>query len=392
VRLHRNRDFVLFQSGQLLSSLGGSLTTVAYPLLVLDLTHSPAKAGLVSFARFLAAPVIGLFAGVAADRWNRKLLMIGADAIRAIAVGGLAALVALHPLFWPIPLFAFVEGAGESVFSACLGGALRAIVPPGQLPEAISVQMGRGAAVGLVGPPAGGALLSIGRAVPFVADALSYGFSFVSLMLTHAPFQQERSREPLRLRAQLADGFRFVWHEPFIRMTSFLYAVGNFTDPAALFVLVVVARADGFPPGRIGLMLAAFSGALLVGASIGGVVRRRLSTAGIIRCEQYCTALLGAYVVEPSVYVLLASVIPLGVAIPITDSVVISRRLQLTPEALLGRVEAVRALIARAAAPLGPLSAGLLLTATSARATMAVFGAIGVGLAIWATFSRALRQ
>jgi hypothetical protein len=392
VQLHRNRDFVLFQSGQLLSSLGGSLTTVAYPLLVLELTHSPAKAGLVSFARFLPAPLVGLVAGVAADRWDRKLLMIGADAIRAVAVGALAALVAFHPRFWPIPLLAFVEGAGESFFTASLGGALRAIVPPEQLPEAISVQMGRGAAVGLGGPPAGGALFGVGRAVPFVADAISYTFSFVSLLLIRAPFQQERSREPIRLRAQLAEGFRFVWRQPFIRATSFLYAVGNFTDPAALFVLVVVARGDGFPPGRIGLMLAAFSGALLVGASIGGLARRRLSTAAIVRTEQYCAVLLGAYALVPNVYVLLASVIPLGVAIPITDSVVISRRLQLTPEALLGRVEAARAMIARLAAPLGPLSAGLLISGVSARAAMGLYGAVGVGLAVWATLSRVLRQ
>ena len=67
--LRRNRDFVLLQAGQLLSSTGSSFTGVAYPLLALSLTHSPAKAGLVSFARLLPSPLFGLVAGVVADRW-----------------------------------------------------------------------------------------------------------------------------------------------------------------------------------------------------------------------------------------------------------------------------------------------------------------------------------
>jgi len=391
MRLHRNREFVLFQTGQLLSSLGGSLTGVAYPLLVLELTHSPVKAGIVSFARYLPAPLVGLPAGLAADRWNRKRLMIGADAVRAAAVGALAALVAVHPLFWPIPLLAFVEGAGESFFNACVGGALRAVVPAEQLPDAVSVQQGRLAAVGLIGPPAGGALFGIGRALPFVGDAVSYAASFVSLLLMRAPFQQERDREPRRIRTELAEGFAFLWRQPFIRATSFLYAIGNFTDPAALFVLVVVARRDDLPPARIGLLLAAFSAALLLGAAASPLVRRRLSAIAIIRMEQYTTVLMAAYAVWPSVYVLAASLLPLGVAIPITDSVVISRRLQVTPDELLGRVEAARATIARLAAPLGPLTAGILLSAVSPQATIAAFAAVGVGLILWTTFSRSLR-
>jgi Transmembrane secretion effector len=391
-KLHRNRDFVLLQAGQLLSALGSSFTTIAYPLLVLELTGSPAKAGLVSCARYLPAPAVGLFAGVAADRFDRKRVMIAADTVRAVAIGALAVLVAVNPVFWPIPLIAFVEGAGDSFFGSAQTGALRAVVPMEQLAAAVSVQQGRIATVGLAGQPLGGALFGLARFLPFAADSVSYTFSTISLLAMRQPFQEPRTGSRGRLRDELAEGFRFLWQEPFIRVTSFLYAVGNFTDPAALFVLVVVARSAGFPPGQIGLMLAAFSAALLVGATISPPVRRRLSGAGIIRLEQYCTVLLGAYVVVPSVYVLLASVIPLGLAIPITDSVVVTRRLRIVPDALIGRVESVRATIARLAAPLGPLFAGLLLSAVSARQTMAVFAAIGVGLAVWATFSRTIRD
>src|SRR5919198_1399809 len=171
VQLRRNRDFLLLQSGQLLSSLGTQSTAIAYPLLVLGLTGSAARAGIVSFARSLPLALLALPAGVAADRYGRRGLMIGADAVRAAAVGALAvALLLDRAAFWPLPLVAFVEGGGSAVFAAAQAGALRAVVPVSQLPAAAGAQTGRQAAVRLAGPPVGGALFGVGRALPFVLD------------------------------------------------------------------------------------------------------------------------------------------------------------------------------------------------------------------------------
>ncbi|HEX8930122.1 MAG TPA: MFS transporter, partial [Actinomycetota bacterium] len=76
VPLRRNRDFMLLQLGQLLSNAGTQSTAIAYPLLVLAMTGSAAKAGIVSFARALPLALFALPAGVAADRRNRKRLML----------------------------------------------------------------------------------------------------------------------------------------------------------------------------------------------------------------------------------------------------------------------------------------------------------------------------
>src|SRR5436853_5540430 len=92
--LGRNRDFLLFQAGQLLSSTGSSFSGVAYPLLVLSLTHSPPKAGLVAFARVLPSPLFGLAAGALADRVDRRAVMLAADVARALALAALALVVA----------------------------------------------------------------------------------------------------------------------------------------------------------------------------------------------------------------------------------------------------------------------------------------------------------
>jgi MFS family permease len=388
--LGRNRDFVLLEAGRMLSTAGSSFSSVAYPLLVLSLTHSPAKAGLVAFARLLPIPLLGLLAGVAADRWDRRRIMLGADAVRAVAIGALALVVATDPLLWAIAALAFAEGAGDAFFTASQIGAVRAVVPEAQLPAAIGVQQARSAAVGIAGPPAGGALFGVARTLPFVFDAVSYVFSFVSLLAMRTRFQETREHSGAGLRTQLAEGFRFLWGEPFVRTTSFLYAIGNFTIPGILFVLVVAARQRGLSGGAVGALLAAFSACVLVGSLASGLVRRRVGARAIILAEQYTGLATIAFLIRPSVFVLAAAILPQAFVLPITDTVVVSRRLAITPDRLLGRVEAVRLTIARTAAPLGPLAAGFLASAVSNRAAIALFVALGVVLAVWATASRSL--
>src|SRR5580704_5233315 len=117
VPLRRNRDFMLLQVGQLLSSAGSQATAIAYPLLALALTHSAFKAGLVAFARTLPLAVLSIPAGVAADHFSRRSLMIGSDALRAVAIGVLAvSLIAFDTPFWVIACIAFVEGTGTAIF------------------------------------------------------------------------------------------------------------------------------------------------------------------------------------------------------------------------------------------------------------------------------------
>jgi hypothetical protein len=388
--LGRNRDFVLLEAGRMLSTAGSSFSSVAYPLLVLSLTHSPAKAGLVSFVRLLPIPVLGLIAGVAADRWDRRRIMLAADALRALAIGALALVVVTDPLLWAIAVLAFVEGAGDAFFSASQMGAVRAVVPEAQLPAAVGIQQARSATVGIAGPPAGGALFGIARALPFVADAASYVFSFVSLLAMRTRFQETRERPAAGLRAQLAEGFHFLWRQPFVRTTSFLYAIGNFTIPGILFVLVVAARQRGLSGSAVGALLAAFSGCVLAGSLASGLVRRRFGARTIILAEQYTGLATIAFLVWPSVFVLAVAILPQAFVLPITDTVVVSRRIAITPDRLLGRVEAVRLTIARTAAPLGPLAAGVLASAASNRAAIALFVTLGVVLAAWATASRSL--
>ena len=391
--LRRNRDFVLLQAGQLLSNAGAQTTEIAYPLLVLATTHSPAKAGVVAFAGLLPVVLFTLPAGVVADRVNRKRLMIAADVLRAAALGGLVAAIWLGALaFWQIVLVAFVEGVGDTLFRACSAGALRAVVPAPQLPDATSVMTARAAVVRLVGPPLGGVLFGVGRALPFLADAASYAFSILTLASMRTPFQEERERDATPLQAQVAEGFRFLWSRPFLRTCAFLFGIGNFAFPGVLLVLVVVGRRQGLSGGEIGALVSAFAAGLLLGSALARPFRRRFSSRRILLIELWAWLGSSLFIAWPSVYVLAAAILPQAVAMPITDSVVHAYRVAVTPDRLLGRAESAWSMIALLATPLGPLLAGVLLSTVSPRETVAVFTAATVTLALWGTLSPSIRQ
>ena len=390
--LWRNRDFVLLESGQLLSSIGTSLTTIAYPLLTLAVTNSAAKAGLVTFARLAPFALFSIPAGVAADRWRRRRQMIAADAVRVVAMGVFAAvLLAGDVSFWAIVVVAFVEGTAATVFIAADPGALRAVVPPTQLPAATGAREARRSIVRISGPPLGGALYGLSRAVPFAVNAASYLFSTISLLLMRTPFEEQRERDATSLRVQLVEGFRYMWDHAFLRTTAFVYGAGNLLTSAMFLLIVVIGEDEGLSPGAIGALTAVVGAGTLVGSLASPLFRRTLSVRMILLLELWTWLATWAYVIWPRAYVLALWGLLFGVAAPVTDSVVVGYRLAITPHRLIGRVESVRTTISLIAGPLGPLGAGLLVQATNARTTVAVVAAGGLGLALWATFSASIR-
>lgn len=391
--LRRNRDFLVLETGRLLSTAGSQMTLIAYPLLVLTATHSPAKAGVVSFARLLPQVLFGLVAGLAADRWNRKWLMIGSDGVRALAIAGLATTILGGRLaFWQVVVVGFVEGTGSVFFNGASAGALRAVVPAPQLPTAVGAQQARASTVRLVGPPLGGALFSLGRAVPFLVDAVSYAFSILSLLAMRTPFQERREVDTSPLRSQIAEGVRFLWSRPFLRTCALIYGLGNFAMPGLLLVVVVAGTRQGLSGGEIGLLIAVFGACTLVGSLFSPLSRRWFSMRTIILIELWTWLGTVAFVVWPDVYVLTATILPFAFAAPVTDSAVDGYRVAVTPDRLIGRVESVRSNIALLIAPLGPLVAGFLLSTVSLRTTGAVFTACGIVLALWGTLSPSIRD
>lgn len=377
----------------MLSTIGTESTAIAYPLLVLAVTHSAAKAGIVGFARVVPWAVFGLAAGVAVDRLPRKPVMMTADVVRACALASIVVAAALGRItFVQIVAVAFVEGSMFVFFNIAEIGALRSVVSREQLPAAAAAEQARYATVTIVAPPLGGSLFGLGRALPFLAGALSPLFSLGTLLAIRTPFQEERERDEAPLREQLAEGFRFLWARPFLRSCAVLFAWTNLVFEGIVLAFIVIARRQGLSGGEIGALIAAVGVCSLAGAAAAPRLQRRLSMRAIVVGSFWLQLGVLAFVAVPSVYVLVASVLPSAAFGPTLNAAVIGYRVAVTPDRLTGRVNSVARTIAVCGAPLGPLAAGLLLGFFPGRTTIAVFSASFVVLAVVASVLPSLRH
>jgi MFS family permease len=393
VPLRRNRDFVLLQSGQVLSTIGSESTAIAYPLLVLAVTHSPAKAGIVGFARILPWALFGFAAGIAADRFPRKRLMIAGDVVRVFLMASIVVAIALGNIsFAQIAIVAFVEGTMYVFFNIAEIGALRSVVPLQQLPSAAAAEQARYSTVALVAPTLGGSLFGIGRAFPFVAGVLSPAFSLGTLLAIRTPFQGEHEQDESPWRTQVADGFRFLWSRPFLRTCALMFTWSNLAFEGMFLVFIVVGKRQGLTSGQIGLLIAGFGLFSLLGSAASPWVQKRLSMRAIVIGSLWLQAGTIGFVVDQSIYVLLACVLPMAAFFPTVNAVVIGYRVAVTPDRLTGRVNSVARTIALCGAPLGPLAAGLMLGATSPRTTVAVFTGLLAVLAAFSSLSPSIRN
>jgi len=391
--LRKNRDFLLLQTGQVLSTIGSESTAIAYPLVVLAITHSPAKAGIVGFARILPWALFGLVAGVAVDRFPRKAMMLTSDVVRAAALGSVAIAAALgHLTFVHVAAVAFLEGSMYVFFNIAEIGALRSVVATEQLPTALAAEQARYSTVTIVAPPLGGSLFGIGRAFPFVAGAVSPAFSLATLLAIRTPFQEVRERDEAPLREQLAEGFRFLWNRPFLRTCALMFTWTNLAFEGTFLIVIVVARHQGFSGGKIGAIIAVLGVCSLVGSALSPRLQKLLSMRAIVLGSLWLEAGIGGFIIDPNVYVLAALLIPMQLFLPTVNAVIIGYRVAVTPDRLTGRVNSIARSIALCGAPLGPLAAGFLLSAYSARTAVAVFTLLFVALAVFGSLSPSIRN
>jgi MFS family permease len=173
--LWRNLDYLLFWGGGSLSLVGSTMSRIAFPLLVLEITRSAASAGLVGALAALPYPILGLPAGALADRWNRKRTMIVCDLGRAAALGSVPlALWAGHAGLLQLCIVAAIEGSLFTFYDAAWHAAVPRVVSAQSLPSALALNQGTLGMAGIVGPPLGGVLYGVARSLPFLADAVSY--------------------------------------------------------------------------------------------------------------------------------------------------------------------------------------------------------------------------
>jgi predicted MFS family arabinose efflux permease len=333
-------------------------------------------------------------AGALVDRWNRKRIMLVADAARALALGSIGVVLAIGSLpFAQIVAVAFVEGVAFVFFSLAETAALPQIVPKEQLPTAVAQNQARVQGADLVGQPLGGALFGVSRLLPFVADAVSYAVSFVSLLFVRPAFQEERAPTRTRLRADIAEGVAWLWRMPFLRTTIFLVAGSNFAFNAIYLAMIVRARDLGASSSAIGLMLA-FSGAgALLGSAVAPWAQRKVHPKFVVIGSFWIWAIAAFILPIPHNPFVLGAVWGLaGLFGPVFNVTLASYRYALVPDRLLARVGSAALVVAWGAVPLGTLAAGFLLESIGAVKTIVVLAVVMAAVGLTAVWSPSVRR
>jgi len=392
--LWRNLDYMLLWSGQAISSVGTNVSGFAFPLLILFLTGSPAQAGLVGASRTVPYIFLSLPVGALIDRWDRKRVMILCDAGRAITLGSIPV---VYVILGTVPLAqlylaALIEGTLFVLFDIAEVACLPRVVPKEQLPAATGQNAASQITAVLVGSPFGGVLYAISHMLPFLADAISYTVSVVSLLFIRTAFQGERTAARRKLRAEIGEGVRWLWNQPLIRFMAVLTGGLNFTSGLGLIIIVIAQRQHASAP-VIGLIFTIGAVGGIVGSVIGPPIQKRFRFGTVIIVSVWIQALAWLlYSFQPNIFLLGLISAVLFVTGPVYNVVQFSYRLALIPDELQGRVNSVFRLLAYGFMPLGLALTGLLLQWVDVVPTILIFGACLIALSIAATLNPHVRH
>lgn len=377
--LSRNRNFQLLWVGQVLSDLGSEFGALAYPLLVLALTHSAIVAGAVGTTASIVAFAVRLPAGALADRLDRRRAMIVCDGVRAVVLGVLAVLVALHVVTWPVVLaVAVVDGLGTTLFTPSSMAALPCIVAGEQLESAWASTEARQYAASLAGPALGGLLYSIASALPFVGDAVSYGVSAATSAAMRATFASPPADGPRRgLWHEALEGVRHIWHDALLRAVIIQAPLTNLAFNGALFTIILALRRNGSSATVIG----GAEAVIMVGGLLGALVAPRIQgrfrlwqlVVGITLCGTVLMAVGAAILPSPIVAAPMALSLFLS---PAVNAALMAAMLRASPEEMRGRVTNALMQAATVLSTIAPLLAGLMVEEVSGSWAMGMFAAI----------------
>jgi hypothetical protein len=394
VNLWRNREFNLLWTSQALSDLGTAIANLAVPLLVLVLTHSPVRAGLVGTIGLVTTVLARVPAGVLVDRADRRRIMLACDTVR------LAGYLALGLAVWrgqaslAVIIAVTVVGAcGNALFGTAEHSALRTVVATGQLPAAVARNEARSYATTLAGPPLGGLLFGLGHALPFAGNALTFLVSLLGVARIRRPLQEVRAEPPGGHLAELAEGFTFVFRDPFLRAIVFVAAPLNLAIHGIIFTIIVTLQARHTRPAIIGAVETVVAVGGLLGALAAPALHRRLPLRVLIR--GICWAAAGFMAISALLTASVAAAIPVAAAVflgPASNAAIFGHQAAVTPDRLQGRVISVVIVVATSVAAAAPLLAGVMITTWGSPAAILVFAAAVAGAAVAATVSRGIRS
>jgi MFS family permease len=385
-------DYWWMWSAAGLSSLADGVVTVALPLVAVGLTRSPTLIAGLAFAFTLPWLLFALPAGALVDRLDRRRAMLAANAARALLFAVLVLLTLLHTgSIWALYAAAFGAGTAETVYDTAAQSVLPQVVRRDLLPRAnghlFAVVL---AGSEFVGPPLAGMLVAVGAALAFAAPTALWLVAAAALLLVRGSFRSVRGRRTT-LRADIAEGLRFLWRQRILRTFTVMVGTFNLASNAAFAVLVLYAvgpsSAMGLSGRAFGLLLATVAAGSIAGSLVAQRIERLLGRARTLAVSYLVAALkLGLLAVTVNPYVVGAGFFVGGAGILVSNVITVSLRQRITPDRLLGRVNSSHRLVAYGTRPLGAALGGVLAQFLGLRAVFAVTGVLALcvlaGLAV----------
>ncbi len=350
---------------------------------VLVLGLAEGETGLLQTALTLPFILFAIPAGLLTDRISRRKLMAGAEALRAAALAGILALIALHALTLSLlALLGFIAVCGTVAYSVAAPALVPSLVTPNLLPAANArIELARTVAFAS-GPALGGVL------VGWVGAAPAFGFaaalSVVAVVLLSGIYEPAREAAPRRHPLQdIREGAAFVFHHSLLRpvfVTQFIFNTGSFLV-LAVFVPYAV-RGLGVSASGVGTTLAMYGVGMVVGALLATRVMRRLAFGTVIGLGPVtgfvAATVMALTTIVPSPYLAGLSFFLLGAGPILWVISTTTLRQSVTPPRLLGRVSAIN-ILSYGARPLGSavgaIVGGLYGAETCLYLAVAIFGA-----------------
>jgi MFS family permease len=393
--LWHNRDFLKLWSGETVSILGDQFTNLAFPLTAILFLHaSPSQMGILQALLTLPFLLIGLVAGVWADRYRRRRLMILSDVARALLLLSIPlAFISGSLSIYLLYFVSFTTGVFTVVFDVTYQAYLPSLVKREQLTEANGKLQASAAATQVAGPSIAGALIQV-VAAPFAIflDSLSFVWSAVSLSWIERKEETVNGESRRPILVEIREGLVLVLRESRLRSIAACTATSNlFGNMIGAVVVLYAVNELGMTPLVLGAMFALGS----IGALVGALIAARLAAHVRVGWLIILSAVIfsgGWLLVIPAVppfgtYFLIAaySIISFGGAVYNVNQV--SYRQALVPLRLQGKLNATMRFLVWGTLPIGALLGGLV-GETAGLYTALVVGAAGGSLAfLWVLFS-----
>ncbi len=279
------RGFRWLLASSWVTNLGDGVTLAAGPLLVASRTHNPLAVAMAAFLQRLPWLLLGLYAGVVADRLDRRAIVIATGLVRIAILLLLTASILMRRVDIAVVLVAlFLFGVTETFGDTTSTTLLPMLVGKDDLGIANSRAI-TGLVVWnqLVGPPVGAALLAVGMALPFVSESVCILAGILLISRVRLPGHGARGRGG-RVRDEIREGWNWLWTHAAVRTLAITIFTFNVTFGAAWSVLVLYARERlGMGPVGFGLISTAIAVGGLLGTASYGWLERHIRLGVIMR-------------------------------------------------------------------------------------------------------------